>query len=307
MSRKMELIKPKYKAGYVAIIGEPNVGKSTLLNALLEQKISIVTSKPQTTRQRVLGILSREDAQIVFLDTPGLLKPKYLLHREMVKSAESALAEADAVLVMTQTSCGTELPIEVSERITPLSKIKPVLLLINKVDKINKADLLPVIETFAKSSYFKEIIPISALRNDNLDAVVQSLITYLPDHEAFYPLDIVSESPERFFVAEFIREQLFEKFSEEIPYSTAVEIREFKERETGKTFISADIIVERDSQKGIVIGKKGETLKSVGTAARIQIEEFLQRAIFLELHVKVKEKWRESEAMLRQLGYNSKK
>jgi GTPase len=307
LSRKMKTIKSNFKAGYVAIVGEPNVGKSTLLNALLEQKISIVTNKPQTTRQRVLGILSREDAQIIFLDTPGLLKPKYLLHREMVKSAESALADADVILVLTQTSRGTELPIEVTERILPLCKTKPVLLIMNKADMINKADLLPVIETFAHLNYFKEIIPISALRHDNLDAIVQSLIQYLPEHEAFYPPDIVSESPERFFVAEFIREQLFEKFSEEIPYSTAVEIREFKERETGKTLISADIIVERDSQKGIIIGKKGEALKSVGTSARFQIEEFLQRAVFLELHVKVREKWRESEAMLRQFGYDSKK
>ena len=303
----MESIRPKYKAGYVAIVGEPNVGKSTLLNALLEQKISIVTNKPQTTRQRVLGILSREDTQIVFLDTPGLLKPKYLLHKEMVKSAESALADADAVLVMTQSSCGNELPIEVSERVLPLCKLKPVLLIINKADKVNKADLLPIIAQFADLGTFKEIIPISALRHDNLDAVVKSLITYLPEHEAFYPPDIISESPERFFVAEFIREQLFEKFSEEIPYSTAVEIREFKERETGKTLISADIIVERESQKGIVIGRKGDSLKSVGTSARFQIEEFLQHEVFLELHVKVREKWRESESMLRHLGYDSKK
>ena len=307
MSRIMESLKSKYKAGYVAIVGEPNVGKSTLLNALLEQKISIVTNKPQTTRQRVLGILSREDAQLIFLDTPGLLKPKYLLHKEMMKSAESALADADAVLVMTQTSSGAELPREVSERIFPLCKTKPILLIINKADKVHKADLLPTIAQFADLGMFKEIIPVSALRRDNLDAVVQSLIKYLPEHEAFYPPDIISESPERFFVAEFIREQLFEKFSEEIPYSTAVEIREFKERETGKTLISADIIVERESQKGIVIGKKGESLKNVGTSARIQIEEFLQREVFLELHVKVREKWRESEAMLRQLGYNSKK
>jgi GTPase len=302
----MEENTTKYKAGYVAIVGEPNVGKSTLMNALLEQKISIVTNKPQTTRQRVLGILSREDAQIIFLDTPGLLKPKYLLHKEMVKSAESALADADVVLVLTQTSRGTELPIEVSERVLPLCKTKPVILVINKADTVNKAELLPVIETFAKLGYFKEIIPISALRHDNLQAIVQSLIQYVPEHDAFYPPDIVSESPERFFVAEFIREQLFEKFSEEIPYSTAVEIREFKDRETGKTLINADIIVERDSQKGIIIGKHGEALKKVGTSARIQIEEFLQRKVYLELHVKVREKWRESEAMLRQLGYDSK-
>jgi GTPase len=302
----MKTIKPNYKAGYVAIIGEPNVGKSTLLNALLEQKISIVTNKPQTTRQRVLGILNKEDAQIVFLDTPGLIKPKSLLHKEMVKNAESALVDSDVILVITQSSCGTELPIEVRERILPLCKTKPVLLIINKADKINKSDLLPVIAKFAEQGHFKEIIPISALRHDNLDAIVRSLIHYLPEHEAFYPPDIVSESPERFFVAEFIREQLFERFSEEIPYSTAVEIREFKERETGKTLISADIIVERESQKGIIIGKKGESLKNVGKSARIQIEEFLQHPVFLELHVKVKEKWRENEAMLRQLGYNSK-
>jgi len=305
--KKMEILKPNHKAGYVAIVGEPNVGKSTLLNALLKQKISIVTNKPQTTRQRVLGILSIDDAQIVFLDTPGLLQPKYLLQKEMMKSVESALGEADIVLFMTQTSRGTELPIELSEHVLPLCKIKPVILLINKVDTINKADILPVIESFDKLNYFKEIIPISALQKDNIDAIVQSLIQYLPEHEAFYPADIVSESPERFFVAELIREQLFKKFSEEIPYSTAVEIREFKERETGKTLIRADIIVERDSQKGIIIGKNGEALKSIGTSARIQIEEFLQRAVFLELHVKVREKWRESEAMLRQLGYSSKK
>jgi GTPase len=303
----MNEIQTKYKAGFAAIIGEPNVGKSTLLNALLEQKISIVTRKPQTTRQRILGILSREEAQIIFLDTPGLLKPKYLLHQEMVKSAERALIDADVVLVMVQPSSGAELPIEVGERILPMCKEKPVLLIINKADTLNKADLLPVIAAFAEQGTFKEIIPISALRQDNLDAVLQSIIVYLPVHEPFYPPDIVSESPERFFVSEFIREQLFEKYSEEIPYSTAVEIREFKERGAGKTLISADIIVERESQKGIIIGRKGASLKAVGTSARIQIEEFLQREVFLELHVKVREKWRENETMLRQLGYDHKK
>ena len=303
----MEIIPPKYKAGYVAIVGEPNVGKSTLLNALLEQKISIVTRKPQTTRQRVLGILSREDAQIIFLDTPGLLKPKYLLHKEMIKSAESALEDADVVLVMTQASNGSELPSEVVERIIPVCKTKPVLLIINKVDKVQKALLLPIIALFSQRGHFKEIIPISALRRDNLEAVIRSLLQYLPEHDPFYPPDIVSESPERFFVSELLREQVFEKFSEEIPYSTAVEIREFKERESGKTLISADIIVERESQKGIIIGRKGESLKSVGISARNEIEKFLQREVFLELHVKVREKWRESEAMIRQLGYNNKK
>jgi GTP-binding protein Era len=301
----MEEIKTKYKAGYVAIVGEPNVGKSTLLNALLEQKISIVTNKPQTTRQRVLGILSREDAQIIFLDTPGLLKPKYLLHKEMIKHAESALADADIILVMTDAARKKELPQEVSTRVLQLCRTKPVFLVINKVDKTNKAELLPIIQVFAQERQFNEIIPISALKRDNLDAILKTIIHYLPEHEAFYPKDIVSEYPERFFVAEFIREKLFEKFREEIPYSTAVEVREFKEREKGKTLINADIIVERDSQKGIVIGKKGEALKEIGTEARREIENFLQHEVFLELHVKVREKWRENETIIRQLGYHS--
>jgi GTPase len=301
----MEEIKTKYKAGYVAIVGEPNVGKSTLLNALLEQKISIVTNKPQTTRQRVLGILSRDDAQIIFLDTPGLLKPKYLLHKEMIKHAESALADADIILVMTDAARKTELPQEVSMRVLQMCRTKPVFLVINKVDKANKVELLPIIQVFAQERQFKEIIPISALKRDNLEAILKTIIHYLPEHEAFYPKDIVSEYPERFFVAEFIREKLFEKFREEIPYSTAVEIREFKEREKGKTLINADIIVERDSQKGIVIGKKGEALKEIGTEARREIENFLQHEVFLELHVKVREKWRENETIIRQLGYHS--
>jgi GTP-binding protein Era len=287
-------------------VGEPNVGKSTLLNALLEQKISIVTNKPQTTRQRVLGIFNRENTQIIFLDTPGLLKPKYLLHNEMLKHAESALKNADIVLVMTHPGRNKELPEEVNKRILPLCKIKPVLLVINKSDTVNKVDLLPMIQRFAQLEQFKEIIPISALKRDNLEKIIELLTHYLPEHEAYYPLDIVSEYPERFFVSEFIREQLFIKFREEIPYSAAVEIRDFKEREQGKTLISADIIVERDSQKGIIIGKNGEALKEVGTAARKVIEKFLERKIFLELHVKMREKWRENKAMIRELGYESK-
>jgi GTPase len=297
--------KINYKTGYVAIVGEPNVGKSTLLNALLDQKISIVTSKPQTTRQRVLGILSRDDAQIIFLDTPGILRPKYLLHKEMVKHAESALADADIILVMTDVGRKSELPEEVSTRVLPLCKTKPVFLLINKVDSVSKIELLPVIKSFSQEGQFREIIPISALKRDNLEAITKTIIRYLPEHDAFYPKDIVSEYPERFFVAEFIREKLFEKFREEIPYSTAVEIREFKERETGKTLINADIFVERESQKGIVIGKRGEALKEIGTEARREIEKFLQHEVFLELHVKVREKWRENESIIRRLGYHS--
>lgn len=296
----------RYKSGYVAIVGEPNVGKSTLLNTLLNQKISIVTKKPQTTRQRILGILSREEAQIIFIDTPGLLIPKYLLHKEMIKHAKAALTNSDIILVMIPANQKAELPPEVSEHILPLCSLKTVLLVINKVDKVNKSELLTSMQIFSRLELFKEVIPISALKKENIDNLIYSAIKYLPEHEAYYPADIVSEYPERFFVSEFIREKVFEKFRQEIPYSSAVEVREFKDRVKGKALINADIIVERESQKGIIIGKKGSALKVIGIEARKEIEDFLQREVFLELHVKVRDKWRQNKSMLAQLGYHSK-
>lgn len=294
-----------HKAGYVAIVGEPNVGKSTLLNAILKQKISIVTSKPQTTRQRVLGILSRDDAQIIFLDTPGLLKPKYLLHEKMVQFAEIALEDADVILVLTEVSHGTVLPPAVEERLEKFVKRKGTVLVINKVDTVDRKEALPIIEAFAQRKIFQDIIPVSALKDENLEALLRIIIDKLPVHPAFYPPDIVSEQPQRFFAAELIREKIFEQFHEEIPYSTAVEIVEYKEREEGKTYINADVIVERDSQKGILIGKGGAALKKVGRSARIEIEKFIDSPVFLDLHVKVKEKWREKESMLKKLGYTT--
>jgi GTP-binding protein Era len=294
----------RVKAGYVAIVGEPNVGKSTLMNALLQQKISIVTRKPQTTRQRVLGILNRDDAQIIFLDTPGLITPKYLLHHRMLQSAEMALRDADVILVMTEVSRGTELPPAVVHHVVKKYASKGLMLVINKVDTIDRRELLPMIDTFAQQGVFREIIPISALRNENLDDLVKTIVRDLPEHEPFYPTDIVSEHPERFFVAEFVREKIFEQFRDEIPYSTAVTVREFKEREQGKTYIAADIIVERESQKGIIIGKNGEALKKIGLAARKEIELFLGRPVFLELFVKVGEGWRQNERWLKRLGYD---
>ncbi|HEY6952472.1 MAG TPA: GTPase Era [Bacteroidota bacterium] len=294
-----------FKAGYVAIVGEPNVGKSTLMNAFLNQKISIVTPKPQTTRQRVLGILSRDDAQIIFLDTPGLIKPKYLLHEKMLTSAQAALNDADVIVVMTEISRGARLPVEVEKLVVEKYSAKPILLVINKVDTIYKPEVLPVMAEFSGRGVFREVIPISALKQDNLDDLLKTLLGYLPVHEPFYPTDIVSDSSDRFFVAEFIREKVFEQFSDEIPYSTAVEIREYHERERGKTYINADIIVERDSQKGILIGAKGDALKAVGQAARQEIESFLQHTVFLELRVKVREHWREKEALLKNYGYST--
>lgn len=295
----------RFKAGYIAVVGEPNVGKSTLMNALLQQKISIVTRKPQTTRQRVLGILSRDDAQIIFLDTPGLMTPKYLLHERMLQFADMALRDADLILVLTEVRRGTELPPAVSKHVLHKYSAKPLYLVINKVDTIDRREVLPMIDTFAKQGIFREIIPISALKNENLDDLITTIVRDLPEHEPFYPTDIVSAHPERFFVAELVREKIVERFRDEIPYSTAVMIREFKEREEGKTYIAADIIVERDSQKGIIIGKHGEALKQIGRAARKEIELFLGRPVFLELFVKVGEQWRQKEQWLKRLGYDA--
>jgi len=295
-----------FRCGYVTIIGEPNVGKSTLMNGLLGQKISIVTHKPQTTRHKILGILSSASHQIIFLDTPGIIKPRYLLQEVMMQFATSAIEDADLLLFMldaTDPKTGNDLAHEEAfQRLKGLSK--PVFLVINKVDLVKKTDLLPVIEFYAKAFPFKEIFPISALTLDGTAGLVAAITPHLPRHPPFYPLDIVSEHHERFFVSEIIREKLFLMLQEEVPYSTTVDIVEFKEREKGKTFISADVYVERDSQKGIVIGKQGATLKKIGQLARKEIEDFLQHTVFLELHVKVR-KWREDKQWLSRLGYRS--
>ncbi len=299
----IESISPNFKAGYVALIGRPNVGKSTLMNALLGQKLSIVTSKPQTTRHRVLGILSGSECQIIFLDTPGLLIPRYKLQEMMVKAARSVIEEADELLFM----------IEPEEKISEANRSilsnliqtkKPLILTINKIDLIEKEKLLPIIDNYSQSYNLTSIIPISALKADGLDQLKQLLIDNLPVGFPFYPPETITDQPERFFVAEIIREKIFQKYSNEIPYSTTVTIEEFKEQEQGKDYIRALIYVERDSQKGIIIGKQGVALKRVGQIAREEIELFLGRPVYLELFVKVKEKWRLKEGILRELGYN---
>lgn len=298
-------VEKTFRAGYVAIIGEPNVGKSTLMNGLLQQKISIVTPKPQTTRHKILGILSSDEFQILFLDTPGILKPQYLLHEAMVASAHLAMEDADIVLFMieaTQPKIGPELRKNIAFH--ALEKIEnPVYLLINKIDKVHKADLLPIIDFYSKSYPFKEIFPISALTLEGTTDLLESIVKELPQHPPYYPQDSVSDQSERFFAAEIIREKIFEKYRQEIPFSTTVDIVEFKERGGKKDFISADIVVERESQKAILIGKQGKALKAVGERARKDIEEFLDRPVYLELRVKVREKWRDSQAWLRRFGY----
>ena len=303
----METQTTSFRCGYVAIVGEPNVGKSTLLNALLGQKLSIVTKKPQTTRQRVVGILNGDDLQIIFLDTPGLLDPKYLLQEKMLDSARLAFADADVILVLSEVKKGTELHRRVEQELAKASASKASrILVLNKVDTIHREATLPLIEHFSKRGLFSEIVPVSATKGENLDRLVSVIIQALPVHPPYYPQDIVSEAPERFFAAELIRETIFEQFQEEIPYSTAVEIRDFKDRETGAAYILADIIVERKSQKGILIGRQGASLKAVGVGARTKIEAFLGRPVYLELFVKVGREWRGNEQWLDKLGYSPK-
>jgi len=292
-----------FRCGYVAIIGAPNVGKSTLMNALLRQKISIVTPKPQTTRHRVLGILSSDSAQIIFLDTPGIITPRYALQESMMLSATASIEDADVVVLLADASRrGQEEDEDLAfQHIHGMQK--PVLLVLNKIDLVSKQELLPEIEAVARMHPFTAIIPVSALREDGTERIIPALVPLLPEHPPYFPLDIVSEQHQRFFVAELIREQVFLKAREEVPYATTVEIVEFSEREEGRWLIRAEIYVERDSQKGILIGKNGAMLREVGSAARREIERFLEHPVYLDLRVRVREKWRNDEAWLQRLGY----
>jgi GTPase len=299
-------IPPHFRAGYITIIGEPNVGKSTLMNALLNQKISIVTSKPQTTRHKILGILSTSDTQAIFLDTPGIIQPRYMLQEAMMQIASGAIQDADLLFFMIDATSpgvkGKDLAHdEAFKRLEGLQK--PVYLVINKVDLVDKGSLLPTIDFYSQKFSFQEIFPISALKQVGTGELVAAAVRTLPEHPPYYPLDIVSEQNQRFFVSEIIREKIFLRTQEEIPYSTTVDIIEFKERETGKWFVSADIYVERESQKGILIGKKGSMLKEIGLLARREVEQFLEHPVYLDLHVKVRENWRGDKTWLARLGY----
>ena len=291
-----------FKAGYVALIGKPNVGKSTLMNSLLGLKLSIVTPKPQTTRHSILGILSEENYQIIFYDTPGLLVPRYKLQDRMLSAARRAIDESDLIVFMVEPE--DKITKLVDETLTEiLGKKKFVILVINKIDTIKKDDLLPIIERYNQAYQFEEIIPISALKGDGLDELKATLQKYLPYSHPYYPKDMITNHPERFFVSEIIREKIFQNYGEEIPYSTTVQIEEFVENPDRKDYIRASIIVERSSQKGILIGKGGSALKRVGKLAREEIELFLDRPVFLELFVKVREKWRQKDNFLREFGY----
>lgn len=290
-----------FRSGYAALIGQPNAGKSTLMNALLDIKLSIISPRPQTTRRRVMGILNSDKMQIVFMDTPGLLKPKYGLQKKMMEYVDLALNDADVLLLLVDATAKEHPPELNMDKLNP--RKLPLILILNKIDLVDKKDLLPLIDRYHAFYDFNEIIPISALKEDGLEALRESLVAVIPYGTPYYPPDVITDQPERFFVAELIRERIFRTFYQEIPYATEVLIEEFKERKKGKDFIAATIIVERRSQKGILIGKNGEALKKIGSVARREIEDFLQREVFLELKVKVAEDWRRNEAKLRNLGF----
>jgi GTP-binding protein Era len=291
-----------FKVGYVAIVGQPNVGKSTLLNHLLNFKVSAVTRKPQTTRHQIRGILTGENYQVIFFDTPGLLQPKYKLQDAMLKSAQRALQEADLVLFMVAAA-----PEPDASDLTFLDQTlainSHVIVVINKVDQISKNAILPLIEFYSTKKNIPTIVPISALKRDGLEDLKTEIIAALPAGVPLYSADQVMDHPERFLVAEVIREKIFQRYGEEIPYATNVVIDEFRENPGAKDFIRAIVIVERKTQKGILIGNKGAALKQVGKEARQEIESLLGREVFLELWVKVREKWRQDEKALKEYGY----
>jgi GTPase len=296
------------KAGYAAIIGLPNSGKSTLMNVLLGQKISITTSKPQTTRKSILGILTEENYQIIFRDTPGILEPGYLLQEKMMEAVNNSVKDADILVYLVDLNEDAE-----AERLFGNEFVKNSLRSnADKIAVLNKADLSDegkinrIISKLEKTEYFKRIIPVSATLAFNTRTVLETILELLPVHPKYYPDDIVAEEHERFFVSEIIREKIFEMFKEEVPYSTEVIISEFKERDESKDFIRAEIIVERDTQKAIIIGKQGAAIKKLGQKAREAIESFLGRSVYLDLRVKVKSKWRSDEKMLKLFGYSKK-
>ena len=291
----------EFRSGFVSIIGRPNVGKSTLLNSILGEKVSIVTPKPQTTRNRIIGIKTLPAEQIIFIDTPGIHKPRHKLGDTMVKTALKAFKEVDIILFMLEphdTEKGDKFIIKLLEEAQT-----PVFLLINKIDTVKKLELLPLIDRLKEFYPFKEIIPISALKQDGIEILLKKIYDYLPPGPKYYSDDIITDQLERFMVSEIIREKATEMTEEEIPYSIAVEVIEWKERESGLILIMSNIYVERDSQKGIIIGKGGRMLKAIGTAARADIEKLLNTKVFLELWVKVKKDWRDNRKTLEELGY----
>jgi GTP-binding protein Era len=294
-----------YKSGFVAVVGRPNVGKSTLLNAFLGEKIAIVTPRPQTTRQRQLGILTTETYQIIFMDTPGMMQPRHKLDEIMVATAVETLTDADVIVWLVDASE----PVGAGDRAIAAqlqALAAPVILAMNKSDVLKADEVLPRVEAYRALLPEVGWILFSASRGDGREELLQLIVDALPEGPRYYPEDQLTDTYVRDMAAEFIREQIMLQLREEVPYGTAVQILEFKERESGDTYVSANIFVERDSHKRILIGQKGQQLKEIGTAARTQLEELVSGPVFLELWVKVEPKWRHNEKSLKRLGYGKR-
>lgn len=291
-----------HKAGFVNIIGNPNVGKSTLMNALVGERISIITSKSQTTRHRIMGIVNGDDFQIVYSDTPGVLKPHYRLQESMLEASQSALSDADVILYVTDTFETYDKNSEFLEK-TKRSGV-PTFVIINKIDLLSSQEALEnLVEKWKSVLPDAIIIPVCALERFNLDQLLKQILALLPESPPYFDKDALTDRPARFFVTEIIREKILETYDKEVPYSTEVVVEKFQEDEK-LIRINAMIIVERDSQKGIIIGKGGSMLKKVGMAARTEIEAFLEKKVFLELYVKVEKDWRNKDKQLKSFGYN---
>lgn len=287
------------KSGFVNIFGKPNAGKSTLLNALIGEKLAIVSPKVQTTRHRIKGFLTGEDYQIIFSDTPGIIEPKYKLHEKMMKGVRASLEDADVALLITDVR---KKPEEANEIFTSLNLTVPAVVILNKADAAGHEEIENTISFFKKQHYCKEVVVISALKGIGMDELLNVILKFLPEGEPFYESDSLSDLPTKFFVSELIREKIFLLFEDEIPYHSTVLVTEFKEKQT-LTKVAADIILQRETQKAIVLGEGGRMIKKLGTEARKDIEKFLGRKVFLELFVKVRPKWRDNELYLKEYGY----
>jgi len=294
-------MKENFKSGFVSIIGKPNVGKSTLMNAMVGENLSAITSKAQTTRHRIMGVITTDNFQMVYSDTPGILEPEYELHKSMMAFVNSSLEDADIILFVVDLmdKYDDEKIIDVLNEIDSI-----VILVINKSDLNKGSRLKDKIDYWSLILPDREIVTVSALNDENVNELLEKIKTHLPIHPPYYPKETLTDKPEKFFASEIVREKIFENYKQEVPYSTEVEIESFKE-EADIIRIRAEIFVERKSQKGIIIGKKGEALKKVGTEARKDLEKFFGKKIFLETFVKVAENWRKNERQLKRFGYKS--
>ncbi|WP_336798500.1 GTPase Era [Exiguobacterium acetylicum] len=297
------MFKEGFKSGFVSIIGRPNVGKSTFLNRVIGQKIAIMSDKPQTTRNKIQGVYTTEDVQTIFIDTPGIHKPKHKLGDFMMKVATNALREVDAILFMVNVTepkgKGDDFIIEKLKELDT-----PIILVMNKVDLIHPNDIPPIIESYKNELEFAAVVPISALQGNNVGPLLEEIAKILPEGPMYYPADQVTDHPERFIISEMIREKVLQKTRDEVPHSIAVAIDQIKTRENGNMVdVHATILIERDSQKGIIIGKRGALLKEIGSEARMDIEMLLGTKVYLNLWVKVQKDWRNKAGQLRELGF----